>query len=228
MCGVEINLCPTQGDGVTKLNPSGLCECGCGNAAPLARQTNLKYGHVAGEPVRFVHGHHWRGRKRTQEERERMSKGQLASWASRSPEERKRGPMPQSQRDNISRSQKKGKDHWNWNDGRNVVDGYVYLKLPDHPMATRKGYVSEHRLVMSEHIGRLLERDEDVHHINGDRADNRIENLELVDHSVHSARKTERVYTTAIAALMVAGFTEERAAEALHISVDTVRKYRKD
>ena len=54
-------------------------------------------------------------------------------------------------------------------------DGYV--KVPDKSGRGRS--ILEHRLVMEEHIGRQLLASENVHHINGDRTDNRIENLEL-------------------------------------------------
>ncbi len=66
-----------------------------------------------------------------------------------------------------------------WKDGRRVVGGYVYLYRPESPMATEAGYVAEHRLVVSESVGRPLKRGEVVHHKNGDKADNRLENLEL-------------------------------------------------
>lgn len=66
-------------------------------------------------------------------------------------------------------------------DGYEVVDhqGYVRVMMRNHPMSNGKGYIPKHRLVMAEYLGRLLTRDESVHHLNGDKQDNRIENLEL-------------------------------------------------
>lgn len=78
-----------------------------------------------------------------------------------------------------------GKNNVNWNGGRRVnKNGYVEITIPiDHPfrdaMRANRGTCMEHRFVMAEHIGRPLEYYEDVHHINGDRLDNRIDNLEI-------------------------------------------------
>lgn len=77
--------------------------------------------------------------------------------------------------------------------GRRLTpDGYIVVRRPDHPNAfPSTGLISEHRLVMSEHLGRPLQAEENVHHVNGDRADNRIENLELWSSSQPSGQRIE-------------------------------------
>lgn len=76
------------------------------------------------------------------------------------------------------------------NKGGRIKDafGYILLWIPGHPNAKAgrdKSYVYEHRFVMSEHLGRPLTKDEFVHHKNGIKDDNRIENLEIMTKKVH-------------------------------------------
>lgn len=63
--------------------------------------------------------------------------------------------------------------------------GYVLELSPGHPNCKRHGYVMQHRLVMERHLGRFLRADEVVHHKNGVKDDNRLENLELMTKSTH-------------------------------------------
>ena len=57
--------------------------------------------------------------------------------------------------------------------------GYVKIKNKEHANSDKGGWVFEHTIVMSNHIGRSLRKGESVHHKNNIKYDNRIENLEL-------------------------------------------------
>jgi len=79
-----------------------------------------------------------------------------------------------------------GKNHHNWKGGKvKTTGGYIKIKMREHPDATAEGYVLEHRLIMEKKIGRRLNVWEEVHHKNGIKSDNRIENLELVIKKKH-------------------------------------------
>jgi hypothetical protein len=82
----------------------------------------------------------------------------------------------------------RGPQNGNWRGGRYAGghhQRYIMVKAPGHPLASKHGYILEHRLVMGQHLGRYLERNEYVHHINGNGQDNRLENLQLVTKREH-------------------------------------------
>ena len=86
----------------------------------------------------------------------------------------------------------RGKRSSAWKGGR-IRDkaGYILLWKPEHPNAAigkSRAYVYEHRYVMSEHLQRPLTKREFVHHKNGIKDDNRLENLELMTKAVHRGK----------------------------------------
>lgn len=70
-------------------------------------------------------------------------------------------------------------------DGWTLRNGYKTKSGPN------KKLIYEHRQVMEDFLGRKLESFENVHHINGDRADNRVENLELWVETQPSGQRVE-------------------------------------
>ena len=81
-----------------------------------------------------------------------------------------------------------GPDHPDWKGGRRKSGGYIHVLLNCVPeedanlfraMMNKRGTVKEHRYVMAKSLGRPLTKSETVHHRNGIRHDNRLENLEL-------------------------------------------------
>lgn len=74
-----------------------------------------------------------------------------------------------------------------WNIRKIVKKGdYAYAVVPEHPRATKHGYVLVHRIVVENHLNRLLNANEVVHHKNGQMHDNRLENLEVLTNSKHA------------------------------------------
>lgn len=94
-------------------------------------------------------------------------------------------------------------DSHRWKGGR-VGDGHGYIACSSehHPRKRAKGdYVKEHILVMEKHIGRPLlyiskghPDNEVVHHVNKDRSDNRIENLQLMTHKAHTSFHSKEMW----------------------------------
>ena len=63
---------------------------------------------------------------------------------------------------------------------------YNRVLVAGHPNSTKNGYVLEHRIIMENHLGRLLKSDEVVHHINNNSKDNNLSNLQLMTSKEHT------------------------------------------
>lgn len=76
-----------------------------------------------------------------------------------------------------------GPNHTSWAGGRALGHGYVYIQVADDDphadMRDKRGYVSEHRLLMARKLGRSLREDETVHHKDDVGTNNHPDNLQL-------------------------------------------------
>lgn len=97
-------------------------------------------------------------------------------------------------RGNNTKGHKKAKPIWDgvekknmWKIGKIVKNHeYLYARCPEHPFATSTGYVYLHRLIMENYLGRILRKDEVIHHKDLNGYNNKIENLLILSHSEHS------------------------------------------
>ena len=136
--------------------------------------------------------------KRSEETKKRMSLAMVGKGIGRKPWN-KGIKLTKEQKKNII-----GNKNCKWKGGRNKCsNGYIEVYCPGHPYGIKHNkqekdivYVLEHRLIMEKYLGRYLKPNEIVHHINGKRDDNRIENLKLTTSGKHCAEhNSKRIHT---------------------------------
>lgn len=87
----------------------------------------------------------------------------------------------------MKKNAKRGSKNHNWKGGKYFsIDGYIFVRSLKHPFVSKNGYVFEHRLIIEKHLGRFIDKNEVVHHINKITNDNRSENLmAFISNSAH-------------------------------------------
>lgn len=114
-----------------------------------------------------------------------------------------------------SRNYARGSRHPRWNQGKiRRPNGYIHIRVgTDHPLADKYGYAYEHALVWAASGNEPPGKNEILHHTNGDREDNRIENLEIIHRSEH-ARKHSALQLRDEQGRFVAGWREAEVHQA--------------
>lgn len=102
-------------------------------------------------------------------------------------------------KENLSRKMKERlknpENHPCWKGGRIIrEDGYVLIRMSNHPRANPKGYVLEHIIICEKKYRKEITKNFIVHHLNGIRNDNRPENLIVVPKGEHSNQLQFKFY----------------------------------
>ena len=113
---------------------------------------------------------YWKGKNLSEETRIKMSKARKGSkhWAYGK---------------KFSDEHKRKLGIAKWKGGYTIHKGYVMVYRTKHPFCWSSGYIKRCRLVMEKYLGRYLTPKEVVHHINGIKDDDRLENLQLFPNS---------------------------------------------
>jgi len=148
-------------------SPLKVCECGHCNELIHSIDVN-------GDPARYKREHFSKYVFGKTGVKTRFKKGQVTEWT-----------FVKGKRKPHQAKADKADGHWNWKGGRILSHEYYIVYKPDHHFADNKGYVKEHRLVWEEYHNACLLPWAIVHHINGNKTDNRPENLDVMSPEEH-------------------------------------------